>query len=332
MKVAVVGAGLIGQAWAIVFARGGCEVSLWDGNSRALDNVVPGIARRLSDLKDHGLVSDVDEVLKRLQATSSLADALAGSHYVQENLPEVLELKAEIFGRMDALAPGGAILASSTSGFPASAFTQGLAGRQRCLIAHPVNPPYLIPVVELCGAPWTSPAAIEGARSLMDSIGQRPVVVKREIDGFILNRLQGALLQEAFWLVENGYVDAAGLDATVSEGLGLRWAFMGPIETIDLNAPSGLSDYCQRYGGMYQSFEQSPNSRQMGQGWSAELVETLNGQRRETLPISELADRQAWRDRRLMQLMVHKQQAVYAEDVTKPSPEAECGRQAVGTS
>ena len=134
-----------------------------------------------------------------------------------------------------------AVLASSTSGIPASAFTEGLAGRARCLVAHPVNPPYLVPLVELCPAPWTDAAVVSRTRALMTSAGQVPATVNKEMDGFALNRLQGALLAEAFRLVADDVISPTDLDALVKHGLGLRWSFMGPLETIDLNAPGGLA-------------------------------------------------------------------------------------------
>jgi 3-hydroxyacyl-CoA dehydrogenase len=138
---------------------------------------------------------------------------------------------------------------------------------------------------------------------LMVAVKQKPVHVRRELEGFILNRLQGALLREAFRLVEQGYVDVDGLDVTIREGLGLRWSFIGPFETIDLNAPGGLADYCDRYGGMYQSISQEQVSTAP---WSAELIQQLQQARRDILPSDSLGDRRSWRDRRLMALAVHK--------------------------
>lgn len=304
MTVAVVGAGLIGQAWALVFARAGCKVRMWDGDAQGLDRSVDLITTLAGQLQQSRLVGDAAALVSRIGVWADLTEALDGVHYVQENLPERLALKKEIFERMDKLAPGTAVLASSTSSIPASAFTEHLAGRARCLVAHPVNPPYLIPVVEVCGAPWTSSATIETAQALMRAIGQKPVHVRRELEGFILNRLQGALLREAFRLVEQGYVDADGLDATVRDGLGLRWAFMGPFETIDLNAPGGLADYCDRYGGLYQSIAMEQVSTEP---WSLESIASLHAERRRLLPEQALAERRTWRDRRLMELALHKQ-------------------------
>lgn len=310
MKVAVIGAGLIGQAWAIVFARGGCQVRLWDGDSVALTRALKLIEQQTRELENKQLLSDAASVVARIQAASSLEEALDGVGYVQENLPERLDVKQEIFRALDSLSLPDTPLASSTSSIPASAFTEDLPGRHRCLVSHPVNPPYLIPVVELCGAPWTDASTIERTRDLMKKVGQKPVTLHKELEGFVLNRLQGALLREAFRLVESGCVSAEDLDVTVKDGLGLRWSFMGPFETIDLNAPDGVQDYCKRYGGMYESIAKE----QTGTGpWSPELVANIDQQRRELLPGTELLKRRMWRDARLMALLLHKQQTE-AED------------------
>ena len=171
-----------------------------------------------------------------------------------------------------------------------------LPGRARCLVGHPVNPPHLVPLVELCGAPWTAPDAIDRARKVYREIGQVPVTVNREIDGFVLNRLQGALLAEAFRLVGEGFISAEDLDRTVKDGLGLRWAFLGPFETIELNAPGGIPDYCARYTGFYQELAsapagpevyQSPNVDRVIAAWphqpTAERIAALTQRRNERL-------------------------------------------------
>jgi len=303
LNIAIVGSGLIGQAWAIVFARAGLQVRLWDGDAQALANAKTIITQQLQALEAHKLVENAAHAIKCIQTCDSLAQALENAHYVQENLPERLEIKCDIYAAMDEMAAPDTILASSTSGIPASAFTESLANRQRCLVAHPVNPPYLIPVVEICGAPWTDPSTIERTREIMRTVGQKPVTVHQEVDGFVLNRLQGALLREAFRLVEQGVVSVEDLDTTVKDGLGLRWSFMGPFETIDLNAPAGLADYCQRYGPLYQRmFEHRGDTAP----WTDELINGIEAQRRDILPASELANRRQWRDSRLMALLGHK--------------------------
>ncbi|OWT60174.1 3-hydroxyacyl-CoA dehydrogenase [Candidimonas nitroreducens] len=306
MNIAIIGTGLIGQAWAIVFARGGCNVRLWDGDAAALERASGLIARQIAQLQAEHLLDDAPAATARITRCSELAQALQGADYVQENLPEVLDVKKDIFRKLDELAAPQTVLASSTSSIPASAFTEDLPGRGRCLVAHPVNPPYLVPVVELCGAPWTDAASMEKARSVMQQIGQKPVTVHKELEGFVLNRLQGALLREAFRLVQNGYVSAEDLDATVKDGLGLRWSFMGPFETIDLNAPQGLTEYCARYGGMFRSISEEQIDTE---AWSPELIAELERQRRELLPSTELLQRRLWRDQRLMALLRHKRES-----------------------
>jgi 3-hydroxyacyl-CoA dehydrogenase len=251
-KVAIIGAGLIGRAWSIVFARAGFDVTLWDKVPQLVQAALDFIADRLPELRHAGLLADEPAaVLARIRPMVSMWEAVKTVQHVQENGPERVEEKQALFAELDRAAPPDAVLASSTSGIPASAFTEGLKGRARCLVAHPVNPPYLGPLVELCPAPWTDPAVVERTRALMHRAGQVPATVKKEMDGFALNRLQGALLAEAFRLLADDVISPTDLDALVKHGLGLRWSFMGPLETIDLNAPVGLADYCDRYGPLY---------------------------------------------------------------------------------
>ncbi len=302
-QIAVVGAGLIGRAWSIVFARAGFSVALWDPVAHAGPAALAYIAERLPELREHGLLPDSpDATMARIRLAPTLADAVSGATWVQENGPERVEDKRTLFAELDRLAAPDCVLASSTSGIPASAFTEALAGRARCLVAHPVNPPYLVPVVELCPAPWTAPETVARAREMMQRAGQVPATMNKEVPGFVLNRLQGALLAEAFRLVDDGVVSPEDLDATVKHGLGLRWAFMGPFETIDLNAPGGLADYCTRYGPLYMTLQQEMKPR----AWSRELVSTLDAARRAEFPANMQPVRQEWRDRRLMALLAHK--------------------------
>jgi len=251
-NVAIVGAGLIGRAWAAIFARTGWNVRLSDPHVPTLKAAPRLIRDELHALARHGLADDPDGAVARVSAAGNLEEAVRDAELVQENGPERVDDKRVIFAQLDKMAPKHALLVSSTSAITASRFTETLPGRARCLVGHPVNPPHLVPLVELCGAPWTSPDAIERARGIYREIGQVPVTVNREINGFVLNRLQGALLAEAFRLVGEGYISAEDLDHTVKDGLGLRWSFLGPFETIELNAPGGIADYCARYTGFYR--------------------------------------------------------------------------------
>jgi len=302
-RIAIVGAGLIGRAWAIVFARAGHAVTLSDTARGANKSAYEWIARTLGEMHGFGLIDEAPAaVLGRLRSTDSLADALAGAQYVQESVRETVEAKKEIFAAMDRVAAPDCILASSTSFIPASAFSETLAGRSRCLVAHPVNPPHVVPVVELCPAPWTDAAVLERARALHAGSGQVPVIVRREIPGFILNRLQAALVCEAVRLYEDGIASAEDIDKTVRDGLGLRWSFMGPMETIDLNAPGGVADYAARYAATMVEM----NRAQTPRDWDTSTLKRLEAERRKQLGADDLAARAAWRDRRLMALAAHK--------------------------
>jgi 3-hydroxyacyl-CoA dehydrogenase len=308
-RIAIVGAGMIGRAWAMVFARAGHRVALYDVDTAVLQPGLERIEKSLGDLRAQGLISEEPAVVRqRIQPEATLCDALRDATYVQENTLETVAAKRDVFAAMDAVARPDAILASSTSGIPASSFTAELAGRSRCLVAHPINPPSLVPLVEIVPAPWTDAAAVARTRALLEGAGQVPIVVQRELKGFIVNRLQGALLNEAFSLVEQGYVSAEDLDKAVKDGLGLRWSFMGPFETIDLNAPGGLRDYCARYGPLYHEVAKEFVPRP----WSDALVDEVAAERLRVLPASDRPARQGWRDRRLMALVAHKRKA--AED------------------
>ncbi len=299
----IVGAGLIGRAWAHVFARGGWEVRAWDPVPAQRENAARLVERSLHELARHGLVQDPAACAARVRVVATLEEAVGEADYVQESGPETLEAKLETFARLDAAAPGAAILASSTSAIVCSKFTQSLAGRARCLVAHPVNPPHLVPVVELCGAPWTSPVTKARARQVLAGVGQVPIDVKKEIDGFILNRLQVALLTEAFRLVQEGYVSPEDLDHTIADGLGHRWAFMGPFETIELNAPGGVSDYCTRYVDWFRRYMKDLPPPTVWDDAKWQLAAQAWGR---TPTPAQIAEKSLWRDERLAALVAHK--------------------------
>jgi 3-hydroxyacyl-CoA dehydrogenase len=300
--VGIIGAGLIGRSWAMVFARAGWDVRLTDTNADALAAAPKLLRTALADQARYGLVRDAKQTLQRISTVRTLELAVAGARFVQECGPETLRAKRQLFEAIDRAAPAGAIIASSSSAIVASKYTKDLKGRARCLVAHPVNPPHLVPIVELCGSPWTAQAAIDRARKIYTRIGQVPITVLKECDGFILNRLQGALLAEAFRLVGQGYVTPQDLDKTIKDGLGLRWSFMGPFATIELNAPGGIVDYCVRYTGFYKRLaERPPKPAVYAQRTTKKILDAWS-------PIAP--DRHAaktrWRDERLAALVAHK--------------------------
>jgi L-gulonate 3-dehydrogenase len=302
-RVALIGAGLIGRSWANVFARSGWDVRITDPHQATLEAAPALIQQSLQDLAKHGLVADPSNAAKRITPVASLADALHGASFVQESGPETLDAKIALFAELDRLAKPDVILASSTSAIVSSKFTEQLKGRARCLVAHPVNPPHLVPVVELCGAPWTSAGTIARARKIFDDIGMRPIEVRREVDGFVLNRLQAALLAEAFRLVEDGVVTPQDLDRTVADGLGLRWAFMGPFETIELNAPEGIADYCRRYAPFFTRVAADPAPVSV---WDAQNWQKAADAWGPTPSADAVLKKSQWRNERLAALLAHK--------------------------
>jgi L-gulonate 3-dehydrogenase len=299
----MIGAGLIGRSWAMVFARAGWRVRLYDSVPEQLEVAREHVEAGLAEQQQYGLASDAKTAAGGIEYVKTVEEAVAGVDWVQENAPEVLDLKRELYPRIDRATPPIAVIASSTSAIPASRFTETLTGRARCLVAHPVNPPHLVPVVELCGAPWTSPATLERAREVFTAIGQVPIVVKRELDGFILNRLQGALLTEALRLVGEGYVSPQDLDKTVQDGLGLRWSFIGPFATIELNAPGGVADYCARYGPFYRALAANAPAATV---WDTANVQHVASQLDPPATPAERDVRMRWRDMRLLSLRRHK--------------------------
>jgi L-gulonate 3-dehydrogenase len=306
--VAIIGTGLVGRAWAISFARGGCLVRLWDQSPEVSADALEYVAQVLGELDGHGLLlgQTPASVQRRIGIEASIDDALDGAGHIQECTPEKLESKIAVFRQLDAAAHADAVIASSTSALLPSSFTEGLAGRHRCLVVHPINPPYLVPAAEIVPAPWTSPETVERTRQLLVSAGHAPLVMQRELDGFIMNRLQGALLEEAFRLVADGYASVEDVDIGIREGLALRWSFMGPFETIDLNAPGGVRDYVERYQSIYANIFQQSQRRV---DWAGPVIETVEAERRQRLPEDELRKRHAWRDRRLMALAAHKRKS-----------------------
>jgi 3-hydroxyacyl-CoA dehydrogenase len=307
-NVTIVGSGFIGRAWAITYARAGCLVTLWDTDRGACERAIDFVAGVLPDLEANDLLNgrSPDELLADIRIELNLKQALSHAEYVQENAPENVEVKKALFAQLDAYAPVNAILASSTSAILPSAFTEDLQGRHRCLVVHPINPPYLVPAAEVVPAPWTAPETVQRCRDFLKSCGQAPLVMKRELDGFIMNRMQGALLEEAFRLVADGYASVEDVDIGIRDGLALRWSFMGPFETIDLNAPAGVRDYAERYQGIYSNIFQQIQHRV---DWTGPVMDLVERERRSRLAQSDLEKRQVWRDRRLMALVAHKRRA-----------------------
>ena len=303
--IAIVGSGFIGRGWAARFASAGATVRLWDSNPAAPGAALRWLDETLPAMEKLGLIADAAGARARATACTTLEEALAGVDYVQENAPEDLALKRDLHRRIDAADCASAVVGSSTSTFPGSRIFGGLRGAARCLVAHPANPPHLLPVVELVPTPDTAPKALARCRSLMQEAGQVPVLLKKEIEGFVMNRLQAGVICEAISLVADGVIEPDDLDAVIRHSLGLRWSFMGPFETMDLNAPSGFLDYATRYGGPLRGLGRD---LKVAADWPAEALARIEAERRARVPATGLPARGGWRDRRLMALAAHKKQ------------------------
>ena len=257
----------------------------------------------MDDLQTHGLVKDekISNFLNQIYLAQSLSEAVQDVIYVQESGPEDLYIKKELTQNIDKVTQENIPIASSTSGIPSSSYAANVAGKSRCIVAHPINPPHLIPAVEIIPAPFTSKIITETVKKIIISMGKQPIELKKETPGFIVNRLQGSLLIEAFNLVKDGIASAEEIDKAISEGLGLRWSFMGPFQTIHLNAPEGIKGYVERYEKMYQKMFKDNDFN-----WS-KLVQT--GLEQELLNLYKPKDREKHeneRNKRLIELLIHK--------------------------
>lgn len=245
--VAVLGSGMVGFSWAVVFARHGRTVHLYNRASPSLASAKDRVHGALEFLRSEGVMDApaVREALERVRTFDDLAAAVTGTHYVQEALPEDLGLKQRFFAKVAGLTGPEVIIGSSCSGLRRSDIVRDVAHHpERCLVAHPANPPHLIPFVEIAGD-GASEAAKEAALRLMEAVGQKPVRC-REVYGYVLNRLQLALIEQAIHLVREGICDVAAVERALTEGLGLRWAFQGPYGVEELNSAhlgEGLRKY-----------------------------------------------------------------------------------------
>ncbi|XP_043207249.1 lambda-crystallin homolog [Amphibalanus amphitrite] len=307
-KVGIVGSGLIGRSWAMLFAGAGYQVRLFDVVSSQIPSALEDIKGQLERLSASGLLRgtlSAQQQMELITGASELSDCVSGAVHVQECIPESVELKQKMFEQLDALVDGTTVMCSSTSCIAASKFTQNLKHRSRCLVAHPVNPPYYVPLVELIPAPWTDPEAVTQTRQLMIEIGQSPISLNKEMPGFALNRIQYAILNECWYLVSEGVLSAEDIDTVMKDGLGPRYAFMGPLETAHLNA-EGMLNYCERYGSTIEGV-----SKTLGPipHWGGAQAEEIHRQLTAMVPLEKLQERRAWRDARLTALAKLKKDA-----------------------
>nr|XP_040220092.2 lambda-crystallin homolog [Anopheles coluzzii] len=300
-KVAIIGSGLIGRSWAMLFAGVGYQVTIYDIIPEIVEKALKETKLELESVEKQGTIRgtlSAAEQFACIRGTDNLKDAVTDAIYVQECVPERLDIKKKLYGELDGLVGPNTILASSTSTFMPSLFSEDLKHRAQVLVAHPVNPPYYVPLVEIVPAPWTKPEHTTKARELMTEIGQKPVTLSRQIEGFALNRIQYAILNETWRLVADGILSVKDIDVVMSEGLGMRYAFLGPLETAHLNA-EGMLNYCDRYCNTIYAVSETmgPTPRMEGK-----VAEQVAKEMEEMVPIDKLPERRAWRDACLTKL------------------------------
>ncbi|WP_055473411.1 3-hydroxyacyl-CoA dehydrogenase NAD-binding domain-containing protein, partial [Streptomyces pathocidini] len=244
---ACIGAGVIGGGWAAHFLARGYDVTAWDPAPDAAGKLRRLVAAAWPALEQLGLAEGASP--DRLTVAASLEEAVADAQFVQESAPEKLELKRGLLARLAAAAPAGAVIASSTSGYPMTDMQTEAADPGRLVVGHPFNPPYLIPLVEVVGGEKTDPAAVEWASRFYEAAGKSVITMDRELPGFIANRLQEALWREALHMVAGGEATVRDIDASITEGPGLRWAFMGPCLTFALaGGEGGMAHMLDHFG------------------------------------------------------------------------------------
>ena len=239
-RIAIIGTGVIGASWTALFLAKGLKVVATDVAPNAETALRKFVENAWPALKRLGLAAGASQ--SNLKFTADLAQAVTGADLVQENGPERIEFKQKLYGQLDELLPPDVIIASSSSGLTMSEIQKGAASHpERCVIAHPFNPPHLIPLVEIVGGARTSEDTIRRAAEFYTSIGQKTVRLNKEMPGHVANRLQGALAREVYYLVSEGVVSAADVDTALSWGPGLRWGIMGNMMLNHLGGgPGGI--------------------------------------------------------------------------------------------
>lgn len=245
-KVTVIGAGAIGLSWTALFLANGLKVTINNPGTDVEETSLKRLKEIIPTLSALGY--DVTGITDNLFFESDLGKAVKDADVIQENGPENVAFKQDLFARIEANSKPTALILSSSSGIPASVLTEKMKDASRVLIGHPFNPPHLIPLVEIVPGKRTSKEAIAEAVQFYKAIGKSPIVIEKEIPGFVANRLQSALFRESIYLVSQGVVDMESLDQIVSSSIGLRWAAAGPFKTFTLGGgPGGFPHFLKQF-------------------------------------------------------------------------------------
>jgi 3-hydroxyacyl-CoA dehydrogenase len=277
-RIAIIGTGVIGASWTALFLAKGLEVVATDIAPNAEASLRKFVENAWPALKRLGLSAGASQ--SNLKFTAEIAQALGGADLVQENGPERIDFKQKLYGQLDELLPPGVIIASSSSGLTMSEVQKGAASHpERCVIAHPFNPPHLIPLVEIVGGTKTSEATIQRAAEFYTSIGQRTVRLNKEMPGHVANRLQAALAREVYYLVAEGVVSAADVDTALCWGPGLRWGIMGNMMLNHLGGgPGGIEHFFQQFSGPMTAWWKTLGSPVLSPEVQKKLIESVHAE------------------------------------------------------
>lgn len=301
--IACVGAGLIGQGWATVFASRGYSVVLQDVTEGILDNALGLIAKNLRFLETRRMLPEgtTAAAMGRIRTTTRLEEAVGRADYVQESVPDRYEFKKPLFQEMDRISPPHALLASSSSGLLMTEIQKETSRPGRCVMAHPILPVYLVPLVEVAGGEKTSPDTALAVCALMKKLGKTPVLLNREVSGYIVNRLQAALFREAIDLVDKGVASAEDVDKAFCMGSGLRDPVIGPLLRAHL-AGDGIDRFLKDYAESYRlRWESMDCWTSVPPSAGLRVIEGVKAMAR--VRTRSLEEIKAWRDEMLVRIL-----------------------------
>ena len=309
-KIGICGAGLIGASWAIGFANAGFKCFVYDANQNSFASFKETSNKLIQDLRI--INPDIDEVKinSNIKLNCNIEEICNDSMLVQESVIEDLEIKKKVFVQIDKLTSENTIISSSSSYLLISRISELVKHKYRCINAHPALPPHIVPFVEVAGGVNTDPKIIKQAVSIYKKAKYAAITVNKEAEGFVLNRLQGALLNEAVRLHEGGFASMEDIDIALKHALGIRWAFMGPFEIMDLNAPEGIRDSFTRYRKGIQNLAKEQNSVP---DYSEEYLNKLEIDQRKRLPYDQRDNRVEKRNK--MIALIRKLKCELEEDI-----------------